>query len=204
MVGVVDTRGGNLLSICKAIDYIGEDVELCRTPDDLARAGRVVVPGVGAFGDVMGRLTESGLVEALNDVRNAGTPILGICLGMQMMATRSFEHGEHDGFGWIDGDIVRLVPPDPDLRVPHIGWHDTWHRNDTTLFAGVPDGADLYYVHSYHFVPIDDTVIEAWFDYGTRVVAAVRQDNVTATQFHPEKSQEYGLRILDNFLTWNP
>ena len=159
MVGVVDTKGGNLLSICKALDFIGGDVELCSSPEEVLKADRVVLPGVGAFGKVMDRLTESGLLDALTAVRATGRPILGICIGMQLMASRSFEHGEREGLGWLEGEVVRLDPSDSALRVPHVGWHDTWFCGDSPLFMGVPDGADLYYVHSYHFVPDDDDVV---------------------------------------------
>lgn len=203
MIGVVDTKGGNLLSICKAVDYLGADVRLCDQPDELADCERLILPGVGAFGEVMGGLRSHGFDQALNEFRASGRPLLGVCLGMQLMARRSFEHGEFDGLGWIDADVVRLAPSDPTMRVPHVGWHDTGHRNGP-LFRGVPEGADFYYVHSYHVVPDHDAEVDAWFDYGSRIVAAVHHENVFATQFHPEKSQEYGLVVLENFLSVEP
>jgi glutamine amidotransferase len=204
VIGVIDTESGNLLSVVKAIEYLGGEVALLSDPDEVASCERVVLPGVGAFGVVMSRLRERGMDAAMDAARLAGTPILGVCLGMQLMARRSYEHGCFDGLGWFEADVVRLSPPDPDMRVPHVGWHDTYHIDDSPMFRGAPQGADFYYVHSFHVVPDDDEVVDAWFDYGSRIVSAIRTENVAATQFHPEKSQTYGLQVLENFLDWDP
>jgi imidazole glycerol-phosphate synthase subunit HisH len=202
MIGIVDTRGGNLLSICKAVEYLGFDVLLCERPEQLVDAERVILPGVGAFGEVMGRLVALGFADALHEVRSSGRAVMGICLGMQLMAERSFEHGEHAGLGWFAADVVRLEPTSPGNRVPHVGWHDTEHEPGSPLFAKVPQGADFYYVHSFHVVPSDPATLQAWFDYDGKTASSLRDGNVVATQFHPEKSQDHGMRVLENFLRW--
>jgi glutamine amidotransferase len=202
VIGVVDTGKGNLLSICNALDYLGEKASVCHSPEELADADRVIIPGVGAFREAMANLVRLGFAEALDEARNRGTPVLGICLGLQLMARRSTEGGETVGLGWLPGDVVRLYPDG--LRVPHVGWNDVTYRPDSPLFGGLPAAADFYFVHSYHLVCNDDDLVDAQCDYGGPVTAAVRLGNVAAVQFHPEKSQDHGMVVLDNFLRWDP
>lgn len=205
MVGIVDYGMGNLLSVHHAVEAAGGDVRICRTPEDLSYAQRIVLPGVGAFRDCMLNLTKRRFIDALQEsVFGRGKPILGICLGMQVMARRSFEGGEHPGLGWFEADVVRLHPKDPSLRVPQIGWNDVAYRPDSVLFSGHPENPDFYFVHSYSMVCDNQQDIEATCDYGGAVTAAVRKNNIFATQFHPEKSQDYGLQVLENFLKWHP
>jgi glutamine amidotransferase len=203
-VGVVDYGMGNLLSVRHALEMVGADVSICRTPEELDSAGRLILPGVGAFGDCMKRLKEGGLVEALNRVaRRSARPILGICLGMQVMACRSEEGGDHEGLGWFDADVVRLKPADG-LRVPQIGWNEVEYEPTSPLFQGLPPAPEFYFVHSYWMKCRATACVDASCDYGGPVTAAVRRENMVATQFHPEKSQDYGLKVLRNFLCWNP
>lgn len=195
---------GNLLSVQHALERVGADVVICRDGDDLKEVERIVLPGVGAFRDCMMNLKKGGLIEALEEaVLRLGKPILGICLGMQAMARRSFEGGEHLGLGWLEADVVRLHPH-PALRVPQIGWNEIDYRTESPFFKSLPPAPDFYFVHSY-FVKCDDAaMVEATCDYGGPVTAAVRKGNIFATQFHPEKSQDYGLKVLEHFLTWKP
>jgi glutamine amidotransferase len=218
---LVDTGVNNLLSVCNALEMTGADLHVCRTPDELREADRIVLPGVGAFRDCIAGLLGGGFVPVLNErVLERKVPILGICVGMQMMARRSFEGGEYEGLGWFEADVVKLTPEPINgsaLRVPQIGWNNTdvVLRNDTCppLFVGLPPSPDFYYVHSYHLhfdtartdddhVLADD--IAATCDYGMTVTASVWRHNIVATQFHPEKSQDYGMRVLENFLRWQP
>ena len=204
-VGIVDYGMGNLMSVHHALEYLGADVSVCRNPGELSAMDKIVLPGVGAFGDCVRNLTERGFIGPLNDkVMRNGTPILGICLGMQLMAKKSYENGEHEGLGWIDGEVIRIRTEDPKLRVPHVGWNDIRYRKTSPLFAGLPESCDFYFVHSYFVDCRDPGIIEATCDYGTTITAALRQGNIFATQFHPEKSQDFGLRILRNFMKWRP
>jgi glutamine amidotransferase len=186
-------------------EMVGAEVEICTRPEDLAYTERIVLPGVGAFGDCIVNLSERGFIEAISDaVLRQGKPILGICLGMQVMARKGFEGGDYTGLGWFAGDVVRLEPEDILLRVPHVGWNQVYYRQDSPLFKNLPVSPDFYFTHSYYLKCDEDSDIDATCDYGMKVTAAVRKDNIFATQFHPEKSQDYGLRILENFLKWNP
>lgn len=205
MIGIVDYGMGNLLSVFHALESLGADVRICTGPAELRHCERIVLPGVGAFRDCMASLSRTGFTEALHEtVRDGGRPFLGICLGMQAIAQRSFEGGEHEGLGWFDADVVRLTPDPADLRVPHVGWNDVRYRADAPCFAGLPGAPDLYFVHSYHMRCREESHVIATCDYGGPVTAAACHDNILATQFHPEKSQQYGLRLLENFLSWNP
>ena len=205
MIAIVDCGINNLLSIHNALLSLGADVRICSTPEDLGDADRIVLPGVGAFQDCMHNLRSRGFEPALDElVMVRGVPILGICLGMQVMARISHENGEHRGMGWIDAEIVRLAPQPDSLRVPQMGWNDVSYRAGSPLFSGLPQQCDVYFVHSYWMDCCDQNDVDAWCDYGGRVTAAVRRNNIVATQFHPEKSQDFGMRVLDNFLGWNP
>lgn len=212
-VAIVDYGSGNLRSAAKAFERamaeaaLGESVVVTGDPAVVARASHIVLPGVGAFGDCgRGLNALPGMAETLSRaVIEAGRPFLGICVGMQLLADVGREHGEHPGLGWIKGEVVRLTPADPELKIPHMGWNDLRvRRPDHPLLAGIATGAHAYFVHSYGFVPADADAVLASVDYGGAVVAVVGRDNIAGTQFHPEKSQEAGLRLIRNFLKWRP
>lgn len=204
MIGIVDYGMGNLLSVKNALDMVGVSSKYCVEAKDLATVERLILPGVGAFRDCMRHLQEKGFVEALNEqVIHRKKPILGICLGMQAMARKSFEGGEYQGLGWFDADVVRLTPSDKNLKIPQVGWNDIAYRAGSPLFKGLPATVDVYFVHSL-FMKCDSAEdIEASCDYGGPVTAAVRKGHIFATQFHPEKSQDHGLKILENFIRWD-
>ncbi len=209
---IIDYGSGNLRSAAKAFARAaaesGGDAEVAVTsaPDVVARADRVVLPGVGAFADCRAGLEAlDGMPDALDEsVRRRGRPFLGICVGMQLMATRGLEHGRHPGFDWIPGDVVALRPDDPALKVPQIGWNDLRVDREHPVLAGIGgDDAYVYFVHGYHLAAGAGDVL-AHVDYGGRVAAMVGRDNLVGTQFHPEKSQTLGLRLIANFLAWAP
>lgn len=205
MVGIIDYGMGNLLSVRHALDFLGAEATVCAHPRELDDIGRIILPGVGAFGDCIRNLKQAGFVQALTDrVIRDGVPVLGICLGMQVMARRSFEGGEHEGLGWIDGDVVRIQTGDASLRVPHVGWNEVHYRKGSPLFDRLPDAGDFYFVHSYVVDCDNPADVEATCEYGRTITAAIRKKNIFATQFHPEKSQEHGLSILKNFIAWEP
>lgn len=205
MIGIVDYGMGNLQSVYSAFEYLGADVTICRHPEELSEVDRIVIPGVGAFKDCIGKLKLTGFQEALDEqVLRKGKPTLGICLGMQVMAVRGTEGGAFDGLGWFDATVVRLTPSDPAKRVPNIGWNDVKYDPTIHLFKGLPRSVDFYLVHSYYMKPTDATLIAATYEYDHTVTAAVLKNNVFATQFHPEKSQDHGLKVLENFISWNP
>lgn len=212
-LAIVDYGSGNLRSAAKAFERaaadrgIAVDVSVTARPDDVARADRIVLPGVGAFGDCRAGLDAlPGMVDALEEaVKTRGTPFLGICVGMQLMATRGLEHGEHRGLGWIGGTVAALDPSDPVLKVPHIGWNDLSVASPAhPMFNGIPTGTHAYFVHSYALRPANPDDVIATVDYGGSVVAAVARGNIAGTQFHPEKSQSVGLTLIANFLDWRP
>jgi glutamine amidotransferase len=202
IVGVVDTGRANLLSVVKAIEYIGGDVFICHSAEDVAGVDRVILPGVGAFRDGIAAVRERHFDVALGAARDRGMPVLGICLGMQMLAHTSEEDGQHAGLGWLPADVVRIR--DDEVRVPHAGWNDTHLVRPSPMFLGLSDGADFYYTHSYHVQARNDQIVDAVVHHGTTLTAALRQANVAAVQFHPEKSQDHGLQVLTNFLDWDP
>ncbi|MPZ11612.1 MAG: imidazole glycerol phosphate synthase subunit HisH [Kiloniellaceae bacterium] len=214
-VVIIDYGSGNLRSAAKSLERAaaeagGGPVVVTDDPAALSRADRVVLPGVGAFGDCRrGLHAIPGMVEALEAaVIDAGKPFLGICVGMQLMATRGLEHGITPGFGWIPGDVVALQPtpgPSGALKVPHMGWNELNLRdNNHPLVAGFGDKPYVYFVHSFHLHPDDPAQLLASVDYGGPVTAMVCRNNLAGTQFHPEKSQAVGLRLLANFLRWRP
>ncbi|HEY8595320.1 MAG TPA: imidazole glycerol phosphate synthase subunit HisH [Devosiaceae bacterium] len=215
LVAIVDYGSGNLKSAEKAFQRAareqgaGTGVTVTADPDVVARATRIVLPGVGAFADCRaGLLAVQGMREALEErVIGAGVPFLGICVGMQLMAERGLEKGEHDGLGWIAGDVVRITPSDPEMKVPHMGWNTISVLGDHPVFEGIPDGREgwhAYFVHSYHMAMNDRAQLLASADYGGEITAAVARDNMVGTQFHPEKSQQLGLALIGNFLRWRP
>ena len=214
-VAIVDYGSGNLRSAEKAFERAareaGLDLAIAVTADPavVARAERVVLPGVGAFADCRAGLDAiPGMVEALREaVEVRGTPFLGICVGMQLMAERGLEYVTSEGLGWIPGDVVRIEPSDPALKVPHMGWNTLTLVRDHPVFAGIdtgPAGLHAYFVHSYHLAATDPTNVVATTDYGGPVTAVVARDNLVGTQFHPEKSQHLGLALISNFLKWRP
>lgn len=208
-VALIDYGSGNLASAAKALARAardtGHDVVVTDKPEDVRSAERVVLPGVGAFADCMRGLTAvPGMIDALQEkVIRAGAPFLGICVGMQLMATVGREFGDHAGLGWIDGEVVKLTPADTALKIPHMGWNNLNILTPHPVFAGLAEGADAYFVHSFQMKPERGALL-AIADYGGPVTAAIGRDNLVGTQFHPEKSQATGLLLLANFLSWKP
>ena len=219
---VIDYGSGNLRSAAKALAAAGGDVRVTSDPREVRSAGRIVLPGVGAFADCRAGLDAlPGMVEALEEtVRQKCRPFLGICVGMQLMAQAGLEHGRHPGLGWIAGDVIKLSPqgdqaklsppanlalcPEESLKIPHMGWNELSLSRPHPFFASVENGAHAYFVHSYHLALTNPGDLLAATDYGGRIVAAVARDNMLGVQFHPEKSQATGLRLLANFLNWQP
>ena len=212
IVAIVDYGSGNLRSATKALERAAREAgltaEIAVTGDaaKVRAAERIVLPGVGAFADCKrGLAALPGMIETLNEqVIKGGKPFLGICVGMQLMATRGLEFEPVAGLDWIKGDVAKLTPSDPTLKIPHMGWNQLQMRGAHPVFAGIAPGAHAYFVHSYGFNCADPKHIFATVDYGGPVTAAIGRDNLVGTQFHPEKSQETGLRILTNFLGWRP
>jgi glutamine amidotransferase len=205
MIGIVDYGMGNLLSVYSAFDYLAADVMICKHPEDLANVDRIVIPGVGAFKDCIDKINTSGFREALEqEVITKAKPTLGICLGMQVMASNGTEGGEYKGLEWFDATVIRLTPTDSDKRVPNIGWNDVTYDSTVPLFKGLPQKVDFYLVHSFYMKTTDSSDVAATYDYNHAVTAAVLKNNIFATQFHPEKSQDHGLKILENFIAWKP
>lgn len=204
MIAVVDYDMGNLRSVQKAFEAVGYPAAVTRSPKAIADASHVVLPGVGAFGDCMRNLETYGLVEPIRKAIESGKPFLGICLGFQLLFDESEEFGTHRGLGVIPGKVVRfpssLSNGSPrTLKVPHMGWNSLTMQRRTPLLDGVPDAAYVYFVHSYYVVPDDHSVVSTTTDYGGPFVSSVARDNIFACQFHPEKSQAGGLRIIKNF-----
>ncbi|RJQ47917.1 MAG: imidazole glycerol phosphate synthase subunit HisH [Gaiellales bacterium] len=198
MITVIDYGMGNLRSVEKALEKVGAEVRVSRDPDDLRSASKLVLPGVGAFGDAMENLRKRGLVDVIQEEAAAGKPLLGICLGLDLVFEESEEHGLHEGLGLLPGRVELLTT---ELKIPHIGWNRIRIEKESPLLAGVPDGSFFYFVHSYVVVPRRDSDILCTTDYGCRFVSAVEHENVSAFQFHPEKSSALGLNILRNFAT---
>ena len=201
MIGIVGYGMGNVQSVINALDHIGAPNAVAETPGELAGADKILLPGVGAFRRAMEKLGETGFASALREAAADGTPILGICLGMQLLATMGTEFGEAPGLGLVPGRVERIAAANESLRLPHMGWNDLELRRDDPLLAGLdPDGdTACYFVHSFHLVPEDDAAVSATCDYGGPVTATVSAGAVFGAQFHPEKSQAVGLAILANF-----
>lgn len=200
-IGIIDYGLGNKASVAGAVERLGHDPVITAEPARLASCDKLILPGVGAFGDGMGKLRERGLVGALDELvlRNK-KPILGICLGAQLICQSSDEFGMHDGLGWAPAQVRRIRPANPTLRVPHVGWNELAQVKTSRLLDGVPADALVYYVHSHCILADDSGIVTAVCDYGLSFVAAFEFDNIYASQFHPEKSQRHGLAILGNFL----
>jgi glutamine amidotransferase len=201
VIAIVDVCSGNLRSVERALEKVGAAVVVTRDPETVRRADKIVVPGQGAFGVFMNGLVERGLGDALREAIASGRPYLGICLGLQVLFDESEEQGPCAGLGVLRGKVVKLAPTDPRLKVPHMGWNRlrVTHGREP-LLAGVPKDAYVYFVHSYHAVPVDTSLVALEADHGIPITAAIRKDNVFACQFHPEKSQTIGLQILRNFV----
>ena len=200
MIVVVDYGMGNLHSVSKALVAAGAQVRVTDSPDAIARAEGLVVPGVGAFADAMRRLTERNLCEPIRRHIDAGKPFLGICLGLQMLFDVGCEDGEYAGLGVLPGKVVRFERDDPALKIPHMGWNQVRIVGTSPVLGGLTDGDYLYFVHSYYVEPDDESIVATWTDYGGEFVSSVARDNLFACQFHPEKSQTLGLKILRNFV----
>ena len=203
-VVVVDYGMGNLASMTNALQHLGASPLIAADAQTIAGADRLVLPGVGAFGRCTHELHERGLIGPLAAFRASGRPILGVCLGFQVLFERSFEYGEHTGLGWIEGRVTRFN--EPGLIIPHMGWNQVQVTQSQShpLFYGVSSGSHVYFVHSYRPEAVRDEVILAHTDYGGGFPCAVARENVAGVQFHPEKSGPVGLKILKNFLTWRP
>ncbi|HKT20901.1 MAG TPA: imidazole glycerol phosphate synthase subunit HisH [Stellaceae bacterium] len=209
---VIDYGSGNLRSAAKALERAAREsgadgrVLVTNHADSLRGASRIVLPGVGAFADCRrGLAAVPGMEDALRHmVIEEKRPFLGICVGMQLLAERGREFETVDGLGWIGGEVVPLAPADPSLKIPHMGWNDLKFRQRHAVFDGIADGAHAYFVHSYGFAPHDSGDVVGEVDYGGPVVAAIARENIVGVQFHPEKSQMTGLKLIANFLRWRP
>lgn len=205
MIAVVDYGMGNLHSVRHALERIGAEVCVTQKIEDLQKAERIILPGVGAFGECMKNIDRSGLLSCLQEqVIFKGKPFLGICLGMQVLAREGYESGNTLGLNWIPGIVERFEIEEQGLRVPHVGWNEIRPLRESSLFQGIRKDATFYFVHSFHFLPQNIEHVLASCEYGIEFAAALQRGNILATQFHPEKSQENGLKFLENFLNWKP
>ena len=198
MIAIIDYDAGNIKSVEKALQYLGEEAVITRDAGEILMADKVVLPGVGAFGDAMEKLNRYGLVPVIHEVVEKGIPFLGICLGLQLMFESSEEAPGVEGLGLLKGKIVR-IPEGDGLKVPHMGWNSLSFPKEGRLFAGIPENSYVYFVHSY-YLQAEEDIVTATAEYGVTIHASVEKGNVFACQFHPEKSGDAGLRILKNFL----
>jgi glutamine amidotransferase len=208
-VALIDYGSGNLRSAEKALVRAADgraDIVVTNDPAIVASADRIVLPGVGAFAACMAALSErEGVIEAMNHaVHDRGAPFLGICVGLQLMASRGLEFGVTPGLGWIDGDVRKIEVADPHLKIPHMGWNNLLDVTDLPVLSGLRAGAPVYFTQSFAIFPSDDAHVAAWVDHGGRFPAAVARGNLAGVQFHPEKSQSAGLKLLSDFLEWRP
>jgi len=203
MIGIVDYGMGNLRSVQKGFERVGASAQIITSACEIDRAGKLVLPGVGGFGDAAHALRQRGMVGPILDFIATNRPFLGICLGLQLLFDVSYEHGEHTGLGVFRGKVVEFrfdpAPSTDKLKVPHMGWNRVYWDEPIPLLNGLDRGCYVYFVHSYYVVPFDENVAAAVCDYGGQFTCVVWKDNVFATQFHPEKSQAVGLKILENF-----
>ena len=198
MIGIVDYGMGNLRSVQKAIERVGSEARVVDQPEQLDSLDKLILPGVGAFADAMAHLRQRHLVEAVCGFVESGKPFLGICLGLQLLFETSAEDGEHEGLGLVPGRVIPFEVPKA-LKVPQMGWNALAWKSDDPILAGLDEGCHVYFVHSYFAQPSDESVIATTTDYGGPFCSAIRRDNIFATQFHPEKSQRVGLKMLENF-----
>lgn len=199
MIAIIDYDAGNLRSVEKALLALGEQPVITRDAEILLSADKVILPGVGSFGDAMGRLRQYGLVDVIHQIVDKRIPFLGICLGLQLMFERSDESEGVEGLGLLSGEILK-IPDCEGLKIPHMGWNSLNIRDGSRLFAGIPDQSYVYFVHSYYLKAADENIVAASTEYSTHIHAAVESVNVYACQFHPEKSSDVGLQILKNFI----
>ena len=199
MIAIIDYDAGNIKSVEKALLLLGQDVVITGDREEILKADKVVLPGVGAFGDAMDNLRRTGLDQVIREVTDRGTPFLGICLGLQLLFERSDEAPGVDGLGNLEGEILRI--PDKDgLKIPHMGWKSLHLENNGRLFRGIEEGSYVYFVHSYYLKAADERIVKASTEYSTHIHASVEKGNVFACQFHPEKSSDVGIQILRNFV----
>ena len=199
MVAIIDYDAGNIKSVEKALLLLGQDVKITSDAEEILHADKVVLPGVGAFGDAMTNLKKKGLDQVIRQVADNGTPFLGICLGLQLLFERSEEAPGVEGLGILKGEILR-IPQKEGFKIPHMGWNSLHLEHNGRLFAGIKEGAYVYFVHSYYLKAEEEEIVKASTEYSTHIHASVEKGNVFACQFHPEKSSEVGLKILKNFV----
>ena len=199
MVAIIDYDAGNIKSVEKAMQLLGQEVKITRDRDEIMAADHVILPGVGAFGDAMEKLHQYGLVEVIHEVTKKGTPFLGICLGLQLLFERSDEAPGVEGLGVLKGDILKL-PDKEGYKIPHMGWNSLDFPQEGRLFKGLGEHPYVYFVHSYYLKAAEEEIVTTTADYTTTIHASVEKDNVFACQFHPEKSSDVGLQILKNFV----
>ena len=198
MIGIIDYDAGNIRSVEKALSYLGEKTVVSRNPETLKNADKVILPGVGSFGQAMENLHRYELVPVIQDMIKEGKPFLGICLGLQLLFESSEESPGAEGLGILKGKILK-IPSSPGLKIPHMGWNSLQLQNNGRLFRNIPQDTYVYFVHSYYLQAQEPEIVKAVTGYGTEIHASVEKDNVFACQFHPEKSGKYGLEILKNF-----
>lgn len=203
MIAIIDYDAGNIKSVEKAAAYLGKNAKITADYDEIMSASHVILPGVGSFGDAMGRLQKSGISQAIYDVIEKGTPFLGICLGLQLLYESSEESPGVEGLGVLKGHIMR-IPKEEGLKIPHMGWNSLHITPGAKLFQGITGNPYVYFVHSYYLKAENETEVAAVTQYSTQIHASVERDNVFACQFHPEKSSAIGLKILENFLNLAP
>lgn len=199
MIAVVDYGMGNLRSVSKALEHVGAKVKVSDRAQDLKEASGIVLPGVGAFKDAVRNLKVKGLWEAIVKEVERGKPLLGICLGLQLLFEKSYEFGENEGFGFIKGEVVKFELP-KEYKIPHMGWNQVYRRKESSLLKGIKEGDFFYFVHSYYVKPKERETTLTETDYGIYFTSSVEKENVFGVQFHPEKSQRVGLKLLENFL----
>ena len=199
MIAIIDYDAGNIKSVEKALLLLDQEVVITGGREEILKADKVILPGVGAFGDAMANLRKTGLDQVIREVTGRGTPFLGICLGLQRLFERSGEAPGVEGLGILKGEILR-IPDSEGLKIPHMGWNSLHLENDGRLFRGISEGAYVYFVHSYYLKAADESIVKASTEYSTHIHASVEKDNVFACQFHPEKSSDVGIQILRNFV----
>lgn len=198
MIAIIDYDAGNIKSVEKALQFLGEQVVLTRDREEILKADKVILPGVGCFKDAMDNLHHYDLPEVIHEVVKRKTPLLGVCLGLHLLFEKSEESHGVKGLGILEGEILR-IPPQEGLKIPHMGWNSLHLQNGGRLFEGIPEDTYVYFVHSYYLKAKDAQIVKATADYSTCIHAAVEKDQIFACQFHPEKSSDYGLKILKNF-----
>ena len=204
MIGIVDYGMGNLMSVKNALDYLGEDCVICQEPQQLDEVHKIILPGVGAFPDSMANLKQKGFIDFLHhNVKIKKKPILGICLGMQVMAALGTEMEDTLGLGWFDAEVVKMDPGVATIKIPNVGWENIEHRSDSPLLQGFYRNPDFYFVHSYYMKCKNEEDVSSWYHLGDlKVTASVHRDHIFGTQFHPEKSSDYGREVLLNFIDY--